>query len=469
MGLTSYSKNMIYLFTGDIASRLVGFIAITYIARILETSSFGIIHIGLAILTYATIIGNSGLTYLGTRNIAGKPETIPEITSRILITRMILSSAAYLAAVVFIHFFLNSEEVKSVTMIYLLYLFPVALILDWYFQGYRQMGIISTGKFIGMLFYLIFILILVRSAGDILNVAWGWVVGGIANALFLWVVFKFKNYKLCFKYSHLKIKSLLLEAFPLGIATLISQVIIQFPVIYLGWFATTSDAGIFSAAFRVTVLLLIFDRVFYTMFFPVVSRFALQYPERLAEIFNLTLKIITISALTIGLAAILSADYAILTVFGEKFSAAAPVFQILVGYFVLTLIISVFSYTLVGMKRDRTLTRAMFIGMGTFFISIFILPRFFNIIGVAGALTIYELTALTVMASDIKKQLSVNLSKILLLPLLVASLIFLPSLLIINIMLPVKLLMTIVIGVPLLAWLGGIKLDEIRYIKKSLI
>lgn len=469
MPLKSHSKNFLYLFSGDIAVRLIGFAATTYLARVLGASGFGIISIGTAVLAYALIFGNSGLTLSGTRKLAGEPDTPPEFLGRVLSTRFGLTLFVFVLAAVLIYFAVQTPQIAAVTTVYLLYLFPSALWLDWYFQARRQMGLISAGKFAGMLFYLAFILMFVHTADDLLSVAWGWVIGGTATAILLGIIFKRQKHTIRFSLKNLKPFSLLKEAFPLGIANLSSQFAVQFPVLYLGWFASTSEVGIFSVAFRLTVMLLIFDRIFYTMFFPEISRHASQLPEMLETTFNRVLKIVTVSALILSLLTILSAEFIITLLFGAQYSASVPVFRILTGYFVLTLVISVFGYTLIGMGHEKAFTRSILFGTAAFFIAMFILAQFFGIIGVSSALIVYELATLTAMIAALGKHLSFSLLRNLLAPFGGTFLFCLPILSWLNFMFPLKLLLTLIIGAPLIAWMGGINKDDIQYFRRIFI
>ena len=64
-------------------------------------------------------------------------------------------------------------------------------------------------------------------------------------------------------------------------------------VLHLGFFDTTKNVGLYSVAFRVVVLLLIIDRVFYNIFFPAVSRSFKDSQKHLKEGVIWTIKIVT--------------------------------------------------------------------------------------------------------------------------------------------------------------------------------
>lgn len=327
----------------------------------------------------------------------------------------------------------------------------------------------AFGRFLGMLCYLLFILIFVRANDDLIMTAWGWVAGGVVNGLWLLFVFRKQSYQITFRWQGANLFQLWKNAFPLGVASLISQVVLQFPIIYLGWFYTTTDAGIFSAAFRATALLLIFDRVFYTIFFPVISRNAAASAERSQEIVKRVLKVVVVSGLCISLLAIFMAEWLIFFIFSEKYQEAILVFQILTGYFALTLTNSVVGYTLVGLNEEKTFTRALFLGLCFFFAAIFALPGQWGLTGVAIALVLYQIVAVIIMSLKLGSFMQINFKRHLVLPFFAAFLVILPALYSLEIILPLKISLLILFCFPLLARAGGIKWEDVLYFKKVLI
>ncbi len=187
MKINKNSLNIIYLFSLEFFVRLIGFTATTYLARVLGTSGFGLINLGLAILGYALLFGNSGLTLLGTRKIASKSGNPGELVTNILSARFLLSIIILIVSVLIVHFFITSQETENIVLIYLFYLIPFAFLLEWYFQGLQKMGVITIGRIIGMSAYLVFLIIFVKSEKDTLLTAAGWIIGGAVNSFILWL------------------------------------------------------------------------------------------------------------------------------------------------------------------------------------------------------------------------------------------------------------------------------------------
>ncbi len=469
MKLTANSRNILFIYSGDAVSRLLGLLAVSYLARVLGPSDFGTISIGLAALAYAMVLGNSGLKLLGTRKIAGETDNIEYLTGNILIARLILSTIVFSIGISIVYFFIAANDIFNVILVYLLGVFPAAVLLEWFFHGHQKLGIIAGGKIFGMFGYLVFVLLFVKTPNDIIWVAWAWIIGISTNTIFLWIVFRLKKFRVCFQRNRLNIKSILIEALPLGAASIIAQITTQFPPLFLGLVAAKSDVGLFSAAFKITVFLLIFDRVFYAIFFPRISRCFHKFPEKLEENVKYVLKITTVLVLIIGLYAILSGEFIVNWIFGSSFRDAVPIFQVLVGYFVLNLVNSVFSFTLIGIEKEKVYTKSLLWGMIAFFISLLFLTKSLGTVGVAYALISYQFTALVIMAVALKRQITLNYIRFLILPFLGTFLVLIPLLLYENCALIIKLIITTGVGFPVIAWLGGIGRNEINFLGRKFI
>ena len=86
-------KNITSLFSMEIAVRLIAFGGVTYLARTLGKSNFGLINIGVAVMNSAMILGSCGLHILGTRKAASDDEHIDQVMMKIFKLRLLLSAA----------------------------------------------------------------------------------------------------------------------------------------------------------------------------------------------------------------------------------------------------------------------------------------------------------------------------------------------------------------------------------------
>ncbi|HVO76181.1 MAG TPA: flippase [Ignavibacteriaceae bacterium] len=466
-GIMEFNKNLkntISLFSFELLSRLLGFLAVTYLARILGKSSFGVINIGLAVLSYTMIFGSGGLNLLGTRKIISKNED-STITSDIISARIFLSVIIYIITAVPVYFLIHSREIAAVILAYNLFLFPSAFLLEWFFQGYQRMDIISFGRIAGMTAYLLLILIIVKNPGDTVMTGIAWTGGGIINAVLLIYYFKKFNYKLKINLRNLKSFYLIKESFFLGTAAAITSFVQMFPIIYLGIIAGTNEAGIYSAASKTVILMLVFDRVFSALFFPKIIKYFNESPDTLNNILNRSLKIISFFSLSFSVLTVIVSGFMINFIFGSGFAGAVLPFRILTAFFAMTLVNSIFTYTLIGINREKIYTASIFLGMIIFLISTFLLTDFLGTPGPAAAMILFELSSMLFMYYKISKIFSFKLYSKFLFPSAAAVIISL-LLLALKTSLLIQIILTLIVAVPVIALLTGFTFEEIRFIKR---
>jgi O-antigen/teichoic acid export membrane protein len=469
MKVNKNSKNIIYLFSLEFFVRLIGFAATTYLARVLGTSGYGLINLGLAILGYALLFGNSGLTLLGTRKVAAGSNNYDNLVSEILSARFYLSVTILIISYLLISLFITSSETRNIVFIYILYIIPFAFLLEWFFQGIQRMGAITIGRIIGMSSYLLFLIIFVKSEKDTLLTAVGWVIGGVVNSIILWLILKKSGNKAKIKFSSFNFIPVVKESISLSLASIIAGLAVSFPVIYLGIVTTNSNIGIYSAAFKIIILFLTLDRVFNALFFPKIINCISNYPERLEEIFNSILKIIVAFSLSVGLIEIVGGKFIISLVFGKLFADSIIIFQLLTGYFTFTLINSVFSFTIIGMNKENIYTIALSIGAVIFVISSIILYNYLSVQGVALALAVFEITVLIYMALRLRQHIKIKILRNLFTPVAGTYMIILPLLLFIKISLLIKLFLVLIVCFPLILILTGFSIEEIKFLKRVLL
>ena len=460
------AKNIGVLFAGDIFNRLIGFFTVAYLARILGASDFGLISIGLAFLSYALTISSNGLPILGVRKVV-KSENDNELIGDFFTARFIFSILV-VCIVIIICCFIKSSILRSIILSYSFSLFPIVFLLDWYFQAKEKMGLIVLGKALGMICYLIFILIFVRKTNHIINIPYGWFISGLVTSIFLIIIYISSGNAIKIRFSFYRIKSLFLEAFPLGLAGVIAQITLYLPPIFIGFVISPKEAGYYSAAARIIFLFLILDRVFSFSFFPAISKCVTKTPERLNDIFDQTLKWIVIIVIFFGYLGILLGKHLILFVFGEGYLSSVLIFQMIMSYFMITLINSVYTFTLIALKQEKTYTVSLFIGSIVFFISSWFLVKNFGTAGMGIGLGIYQSVVLLIMNNKLRNFIEIKFWQIVVFPLIISIVIFLPLIFSIHLNIIIKIFLILICMIPI-SLLIGIKREELNFLKNKIV
>ncbi|OGU77761.1 MAG: hypothetical protein A2V93_10825 [Ignavibacteria bacterium RBG_16_34_14] len=460
-------RNTLSLFSMDLAMKFIGFLATAYLARVLGKSGFGAVNVGQSVLNYALVLANGGLTIFGTRKIAANQNS-NEITGEIFFGRLTLSIIVFLITIILTFLLSGFSETSYIILSYIIFLFPTAFMLEWFFTGIQKMEIVAYTRILGTAVYFLLVIILINKEDDAVLTGIAWTIGGAVTSLYFIYFYKKSGYSFHLARSKKFFFRTLKESFPLGIASYISQFLAAFPVIYIAFIAGNSEAGIFSAAFKMAGLFLIFDRVFVTLFLPKIINIISARESSLEEIFNTVLKIVVVFTLIASLLLFLLCEFIITRVFGIDYTEAIFIFRLLLIYFVFTTIDSVFANTLIGLMKEKIYTISLLIALIVFLILTFGLTPFIGAYGVIYAFTILNIFSLSYMAYYIKRDIEVKILRFIIYPVLFTSIV-LVLLIFLSMPLYIELLIAVIFFIPLLFIIMRIGKDEINFIKRIFI
>lgn len=415
------SKNFISLFISDAASRILGFIAIVYIARLLSVEGFGLVSYGLAFLTYALLFANPGLTTIGAREIA-KDIKNRRIIDEILGLRLTLASLIFVLFIVGLSVIPGQLFTKRIILFYLLSLFPFAILLEFVFQGRQEMECIGISRFIQYGIYVILLFILLKKTQDILMVPVSFFAGYSIAAGFLIVVFLYKYKSIRIKFSFNLWRDLLITSTPVGLATIFNQVSLNLPPIILGVLYTKAEVGYFSAGFRIVAMLLIIERVFHYVFFPIISKQFKHAQDKLKSSFTFLTRLLFAITIPLACGGIVLADGLIDFIFGAEFEGAILIFRILLLYFLFAPVNTIFGYGLVAINQQKRFLKVITITAIINTILIIILGIHFKGQGAAAALFVSEMIGIILMHRELIRFIEFNSLKYIVKPLISAIL-----------------------------------------------
>jgi O-antigen/teichoic acid export membrane protein len=388
--MRTLSRNAFLVFAGDAGARLFGFLAVIHIARVLDPENFGIITIGISVLTYATWFSDMGLMVLGTREIARPYEKRSVQLGDVLFIKLVLSAVVFTggqaAAVVFI----QDAVLRTVIQLYLICLFAEAVFMDWYYKGIQNFLPLSLARVVSAMIYAATLYIFVRTSGDVLLVPVLFLAGLLAA---LPIVFGWKNREDGFLPRSVSVKRylpVLRDGVTIGVGGIFAQTVAYLPPLVIGIFGTVADAGIFGAALRVVLFALVVDRVFISLFLPYVSRQWSVGRENLRRALAMIFQWTVIGGFLISLIFTVFSDAIVNLLFGGIYSDAAAVLAIMSWFIALTLINSIFTNTLIATGNERHYLRASFAG-GVFSVAAILLLTYrYGLIGTAAAVVLSE-------------------------------------------------------------------------------
>jgi O-antigen/teichoic acid export membrane protein len=203
---------------------------------------------------------------------------------------------------------------------------------------------------------------------------------------------------------------------PVGLATIFGQIYLSLPPIILGIFHTKTDVGLFSAVYKIIVMLLIIDRVFYYVFFPILTKQYIRAQERLKDIFNFVVKVLLTITIPLTVGGIILGERILFIIYGAEYAGALPVFRILLLYFLIAPLNTVFGYGLVSMNQEKQFFKVITIATVVNVVLIVVLGIYFKGPGAAAALLIGELVSVLFMKRELQKFVKFGVLRYLLRP-----------------------------------------------------
>lgn len=458
-------KNIIAVSLSDVLSRLLGFGANAYLARVLGTFGFGAMSVGLSVLSYAAMLSSPGVQVAGTRHVATTSEHADNYVSNVNSLRCALAMGCALIVGVVSWIFIHPASTALAVFIFSLSAIPMALSLDWYFLGRENLLASSGSKVVVAGIYLVFIFFLVRSEGDIIWTAVAFLIANILATAWLLYLYGHSGPKFHFTVRLDEWKKLVRQSLPLGISSFLAQTIMNSPVLIVGAIISSHAAGLFNAAMKLIFFALMIDRVFNAMFFPVISRHRATDMEQFKHTGALALKIVLAASVPVVVAGSVFAGETVRFVYGASFIDASVPFQILLLYFLFSVMNTVFMSVMIADNREAEYLRIMAGGTAVLVVLCVILSFTYGLVGASAAVAIGEGSMTVLLLAKGKSNVFQKLWK-LITPAIVSGVLMLGVLLLLNswtmfLAAPVGL---VVFGIAL--WLlKGISGEEILFLR----
>jgi len=468
-----HSRNLLSLVGYDAGTRLLGFAATAYIARVVGTEGFGTLNYAMAFLSYAFLIASPGVHTLGTRTASQQQGGEHYLVSDVTHIRLFLSLLVGILLVAGACWWTDNAVLRAVLLLYAASLIPYALQLDWFFQGKEDVQCIGLFRFIGGAVYLAAIVLTLHFPSDLIAVPAAFSIAAAVNAAGLFFVFR-RRYASGFPWRPIKSllpqwEKMLLQALPIGYGTMLSQLVLSLPVILLGLFSSATEVGYFSAAWKITFFLLAIDRGIYLLFYPLVSRTHATRPDALPALLHRILRYTILVVLPLSIGMIVVSPLLVNVIFGTGYAAAAPMLCLLSLYFFFTILNSIFGYALLaigGEKRYSYVMTIFSIVTGAILVPLVYWKSGW---GASCGMAAGEFFMAFLMLRETKKRITLTFASVLLKPIVAAAIMAACVSTLLSYGLVVSVMSGACIYTALLLGLRGITRDDLVFIKERFL
>src|SRR5512135_3606911 len=237
-------KNLLYLSGAEVASKIVTFAAVAYLARVAGPVGYGYIEFAGAVLLCAGLIVDQGFGPYGAREIAKAPERTSELVSEIVFARFILALVAYAAVIAFALLLVHSATVTLLLVIYGISLLVTPLLLQWVFQGHAEMQTVGVLQVIRQVAYAAVIFAFVRTEAQIWVAAVAEIVGVSSAAAYgVWMYRRKMGESIRARF--VLSQQLFREGVPIGLSQMFWMIRMYGATVLVGLIASEQDVGFF--------------------------------------------------------------------------------------------------------------------------------------------------------------------------------------------------------------------------------
>ena len=400
------TRNFLSLATSEVVRKILGFLSVAYLARHLTLADFGLVSLGFTVLSYTINISSAGLNLFGIRQIASGADA--GFVGRLISLRLILAAIVFVLTASLTALILHDALAVKVMIAFNCSLFAYAFMLEWLYQGKEEMNTVSFGKSITAAVYLVLLFLLVRSDNDVLWVAVAAVAGDFVMMLFYVVKYRREGNEIRTVVDVASWRSMTRESLPLGLGTILGQISINLAPLVLAILMTNVEVGLYSAASKLVVFLLLFDRVLGVLLLPASARLQASSPEQLSVRLGDALKWILIMALPICVGGMLVSNDIVRLVFGANFAVAGELFRILIWFLCFTMIHTVFTSGLVAVAPSKVYGKVMTTSAIIYALAIVTLTKFYGLSGTVFGVVLSEGITLLIARASLRPYLRIR-------------------------------------------------------------
>ncbi|MDI9395005.1 MAG: flippase [Euryarchaeota archaeon] len=351
------ARNSGFLFLNGIATNILSFFAMLYIARYLGPKDYGIFSFAFAFIYFFSFIPDMGVHQILVREAAKEPEKAGKLIGNGTIIKFFLSFIALLLALICINVIDFPPSTKNA-----LYIASLGLLIS----GTGAFGIIYEAKLrmeysllfnlVSRVCLLIFVFLAIANHSTLNTFVLASVLATFIHNL-LMVLFSKKLVKVSFKIDFILIKQLLKEAIPIAIASVFTIVYFRIDVLMLSFLRGDAEVGFYSAAYRLTDALVFLPSAFTTSIFPLMSKHFKDSFNSFSFAYARTFKYLFTAGLLIAVLVTFASEKIILIFYGPEYQESVIALQILIWATAITFISVLISSTCVSSGNQQIISK----------------------------------------------------------------------------------------------------------------
>src|SRR3989344_5282894 len=349
------SKNLLFLASGELVSKILQFVLMVYAARLLDQASFGKFSFALSLSFIAIIAADLGINQLLIREIARDKKDI----SRYFINAFVVKLSFAFVAYFFIIILLNALNYPSDTryVVYAIWIFTIiSTFTDLFysiFRAFEKMFFDAMIKTLRMIILASVGLYVLFHGYGVLAFSIVFIGVELLMLIIAYFIATRKFMKLSFEINFEFMKNLVKTAFPLGIAFIFSSIYFYIDSVMLSKMRGDVEVAVYSVAYNLALAILFIPAVYTNAIYPVMSVYFKTSKENLVFLYKKSFKYLYIIGLPISAGLYILADRIIVFFYGMAYLGSVIALQIIAWFLFIKFLNYLMGYVLSSVDQQN--------------------------------------------------------------------------------------------------------------------
>lgn len=387
-------RNFTIVLSGSLLSQIFLFFGLTYVARILGPSLFGVWNFAQSYTMYLFRLNELGLEVVGIKKISSEIKSIGGVIVHIIAARLLLALLLLIITIVAYSFDAFPPYTGVLVVACSISVLPIACTVEWVFEGLMSLKAALVARITKGLLFVVLVVLFVNTSEDVVIAIWIYFISIAIPALGLLAYTHFK-FRLKYLIDSKKCLSLLREALPIGIATIVANYNLFIGTFILTYFLSAEALGHYSAAQRIFIVLGAFTVAnAHRILIPILTKSLLESRHNFISVLSMLFRIGTLVSFMVSLISIVVAEDVIVTIFGGQYTESVRIFILLSISLAFYLMRSVIEIGYIAVHLE---TQYLFANLVAAFFYTFLIPlsvQYYGLIGVGYATILAELLTL---------------------------------------------------------------------------
>lgn len=392
-------RNTLWLLLGDLAAKVLNFLALVYLARVLGVGGYGVFEFAITVLTYFTLLADAGLEVWSLRETA-RGVDLRSLASQTLFWKITFAALSLGILILALPFFPAYPGLRSLCYILGLVLIVQALNLKWVFLGQEKMRWVSAGLILAQIFFSVGMVRLVSSSVDLNRAAWVWLASESISSLFFGVLYiREQGFRLSWPGWPEAFKSLK-PALSIGLMQAMGIMNYNFDSLLLGFLVGAEAVGWYKAAYKPITAVLGLPLTYFAGLLPALTRACTAGREEFWAVFDRSLRLTLLCSLPIAIGGTFLAQPIVDLLYGPDYAQSVLILKILAWSAAMVVFRATLRHGLLAVGRQDLALRAALVAVSLNILLNSLLISKYGMLGAAFTTVFSDLAWLTISIAD---------------------------------------------------------------------